>query len=278
MTVLQQRFFFGTLLLGGVLLALFADQRLSTSGFFLALIVLFGGVSWIEFSRMTGIAWRAAFATGLVAVVALPIVAWLTRRGDLPVWGTAGAIELGIVAAVPFFLSALCFTREPNAERVKWLTHTTLGVAYLGIPLWFVVQLRLAEKGGSWIFLAVLLIKGNDIGAYLVGRAIGRTPLTPVSPKKTVEGALGGLSLGILVALAFVWPLGLTDLRTALMIGLLGGVAGQAGDLAESLFKRAFGVKDSGALVPAFGGALDMLDSILLGVPVIWAVKVAMGA
>jgi phosphatidate cytidylyltransferase len=132
----------------------------------------------------------------------------------------------------------------------------------------------ITEKNvGPWLLLATILVsKLNDIGGYLVGSLVGRTPLAPgVSPKKSVEGAVAGLALGMLGAVAaFQWfcpTAGLLSVAQAAAFGLIVSCATQVGDLAESLIKRAYGVKDSAALIPAFGGILDLLDSFILAAP-----------
>ena len=119
--------------------------------------------------------------------------------------------------------------------------------------------------------------KFTDIGAYLVGCAIGRHKLIPrISPGKSWEGVFGGVLVGTLVGTLYVWglrdvfaPLGLTWLR-ALPLGLVLSVCAVVGDLTESLFKRAANVKDSGGVVPGMGGTLDVLDSILFTAPAVY--------
>jgi phosphatidate cytidylyltransferase len=116
----------------------------------------------------------------------------------------------------------------------------------------------------------MLIVMTNDTAAYYVGSAIGKHRLyEAVSPKKSIEGALGGLvgSLGgtLLAKFTFFATLGFADaLITALVIGTIG----QVGDLFESLLKRSFGVKDSGTLFPGHGGVLDRMDSIIFAAPV----------
>lgn len=124
---------------------------------------------------------------------------------------------------------------------------------------------------GRWVFIGfMLMLWTNDTGAYLVGRAIGRTPLlSAVSPKKTIEGFVGGVlcTLGTAYALARYQPV--LELRDWLMCGLIVALASTLGDLLESAFKRARGVKDSGKLLPGHGGILDRFDGFLLAVPAV---------
>jgi phosphatidate cytidylyltransferase len=114
----------------------------------------------------------------------------------------------------------------------------------------------------------------SDSGAYLIGRAIGRRPLIPVvSPKKTVEGLMGGLACAALTGSVSV-ALFKMDISWAvgLLIGLAVGIVGVVGDLAESVLKREAGVKDSGTLIPGHGGMLDRLDALLFTFTVGWYV------
>lgn len=144
-------------------------------------------------------------------------------------------------------------------------------LAFLYIPcmLMHLIQLRQTTFGIQWIFVIMLIVMTNDSAAYYSGSAFGKHRLYPlVSPKKSIEGAIGGL-LGsicgtLLAKFTFFPQLTLLDaVLTALVIGMVG----QAGDLFESLLKRSFGVKDSGSIIPGHGGVLDRLDSILFAAP-----------
>jgi phosphatidate cytidylyltransferase len=123
-------------------------------------------------------------------------------------------------------------------------------------------------QGGVGLLAMVLLVtKLGDIGAYLVGTRFGRTPLIPrISPKKTVEGAVAGLTFSVLTALSCRWFVHL-DYLHLLCIGIAMAVLGQLGDLSESLMKRDCGIKDSGSIFPGLGGALDSMDSLIFTAP-----------
>lgn len=141
---------------------------------------------------------------------------------------------------------------------------------YIPFLISHLVMLRLLPLGTSWLLLIMLIVMTNDAAAYYIGSAFGKHRLyEAVSPKKSIEGALGGLlgSLaGALIAKFTFFPqLGYTDIIiTALFIGIIG----QLGDLFESLLKRSFGVKDSGSIFPGHGGVLDRMDSIIFAAPV----------
>jgi phosphatidate cytidylyltransferase len=149
-------------------------------------------------------------------------------------------------------------------------------VAYLGLLPTFLAQLRwLAplEKGVAAIAMTVFVAKSCDIGAYFTGRTLGRHKMTPVlSPKKTWEGAIGGLVTSALAAVLLdrfgPAPLLQENLAIELGYGLSVGVAGMLGDLAESLIKRDCEQKDASQVVPGFGGVLDVVDAILFAAPV----------
>ncbi|MBI2807327.1 MAG: phosphatidate cytidylyltransferase [Planctomycetes bacterium] len=162
-------------------------------------------------------------------------------------------------------------------RSVERMALTWLIVAYLGLLPCFFAQIRWLpgdhQANSVRIALAAFVPKCCDIGAYGVGRLIGRTKMTPVlSPKKTWEGALGGLATAVLAAVAIdrLGPTAvlLQDLRWEIGFGLSVGLAGMLGDLAESLLKRDCQTKDASATVPGFGGVLDVVDAIIFSAPV----------
>lgn len=205
------------------------------------------------------------------------------RKGELLPFALYGALvlftplfydgRLFIMACAGFFLlTAFHFLfRLRDMETVARDVGLVV-TAYLYVPflLAHLVMLRLLPDGSSWLLLIMLIVMTNDSAAYYIGSAIGKHRLYPaVSPKKSIEGALGGLlgSLGgtLLAKFTFFSSLSYVD---ALLAALLVGITGQLGDLFESLLKRSFGVKDSGTLLPGHGGVLDRLDSIILAAPV----------
>jgi phosphatidate cytidylyltransferase len=126
--------------------------------------------------------------------------------------------------------------------------------------------------GAAWVFLVLAITWFDDTMAYVVGSTWGRHQMAPyLSPKKSWEGAIGGFVASVLVALLAVPLLGLPiSYPAAALLGMAGGIAGQAGDLVESLIKRQIGTKDIGHMIPGHGGLLDRLDSMLFTAPVLY--------
>lgn len=165
-----------------------------------------------------------------------------------------------------FFLYYLLFYR--GSHFLIHLGITLAGSFYIGWLLRYPVLLL--QEGISILFLALIITWGNDMGAYLMGSLWGRHPLAPdLSPNKSVEGALGGLLGALVSALIMGSSLGMAP-PGLILVGLVGGLSAQLGDLFESKIKRSFGVKDSGSIFPGHGGVLDRIDSLLFSLPVIY--------
>jgi phosphatidate cytidylyltransferase len=158
---------------------------------------------------------------------------------------------------------------ERAAMRTGW---AIAGPLYIGGLFATTALLYQRPNGGSWVLLALLCAFWSDTGGYFVGRYYGKRKLAPVvSPKKTVEGALGGLAAGLLGGLlAHFWFLRELPLSHAVALSLVATAVGQAGDLCESLIKRSMGVKDSGTVLPGHGGILDRSDAMLFSAAAIW--------
>ena len=162
---------------------------------------------------------------------------------------------------------------EHAQETAQHLAGQILGLVYIAGPLVILVLIRSGPQGASWIFYLLMVIFAGDTGAYYLGSYLGKHKLCPrVSPKKSVEGALGGVGANLLAAaLAQLLFFNALALAAAMALGVLAGAAGQIGDLFESIFKRAAGVKDSGTILPGHGGILDRIDALLFAIPVVYA-------
>jgi phosphatidate cytidylyltransferase len=184
---------------------------------------------------------------------------------DHPGWLHATLNTLGVFALVGGLLRPEPV--ETAAFRSAW--HFASPV-YVGGLLSCVDLLPGLPRGGAWVLLSMFLAWLSDTFAYFTGRAFGKTKLYPrLSPKKTVEGSLGGLVGAICGAVAstFWLPIPLFD---AVVLAIVANLAGQAGDLFESLLKRSVGVKDSGTLLPGHGGMLDRVDALMYTAAITW--------
>jgi phosphatidate cytidylyltransferase len=186
-------------------------------------------------------------------------------------------VLLTVLAAVPVAGPLVTLARL-GAIETAGLRACALGFAplFVAVPptLLAVMRRTLGSAGPGAVLLALGLGWFTDTGAYFSGRLFGRRKLyEAVSPKKTVEGALGGLVASVVWALfsaLVLLPRGMLPLAHAVPLGVVGGVLGQAGDLAESLLKRSMGHKDSGAIVPGHGGVLDRIDAVLVTATVVY--------
>jgi phosphatidate cytidylyltransferase len=156
----------------------------------------------------------------------------------------------------------------PAADSLSRVAATVFGPLYVGLPLGALIAVRW-EHGREAALLVLLLVVVSDTAQYYTGRMLGRRSLAPVlSPKKTVEGAAGGVVAGALtiaIVGAWWWPAAPVAVRAA--AGVLLVLVGIAGDLFESLLKRAAGMKDSSSLIPGHGGMLDRIDSVTAAAP-----------
>lgn len=167
------------------------------------------------------------------------------------------------------------FRFKVNADAPQVAIKQIFGVLYIPLFISFIVMLRATSNGPLWVFFLLWVVAWGDTGALYVGSMLGRHKLCPaVSPKKTIEGAMGGLAANLTFAWIFKFLfLNTMSGLTCTIFALVVGTVGQIGDLFESEFKRAAGVKDSSALLPGHGGFLDRLDALLLAAPVAFLLK-----
>jgi phosphatidate cytidylyltransferase len=185
-------------------------------------------------------------------------------------WAGDARVLLTVFVVLPVFGPLFTLVRLGSIETAA-LRACALGFgpAFIAAPLTLLalMRLNLGAAGSGSVILAIGLAWFADTGAYFAGRFLGKHKLyEAVSPKKTVEGAVGGLVASVVWALlgSFWFLRGALPVAHAIPLALVGGVLGQAGDLAESLLKRSTGVKDSGAVVPGHGGILDRVDALIL--------------
>jgi len=242
-------------------------------------IVYLGQLEYFDLVRATGIA--PAAKTTLVVSQLLLIVATLSPDlADfvMPVAGT-------------FICFYLLF--QPKLATIADISTSILGLFYGGYLPSYWVRMRSLDTvsnlplGGYWVedwtnlqvlpqglkitLLTFLCIWAADIGAYFIGKFFGKTRLSNISPKKTVEGAVFGVFGSVVVAITGAWYLDWSSWQwTGLALGLIIGIASLLGDLTESMMKRDAGVKDSGQLIPGHGGILDRADSYVFTAPLVY--------
>jgi phosphatidate cytidylyltransferase len=302
--MLSTRLVFGTLMVAGLLAALWVDEWFAPwfpFWFVLCTAALMGAAR--EIVGLLGA--TSANPSGnsvLGGVLAIVIANWVPHliENNSQAEGESALLYDPVrpldVLAWPFltFIAVLmaCFVVQsiqfarPGRTMAK-ISGTVLAVAYVGLLGSFTIQMRWFEgqhQGLMALLFLVATAKGADTGAYTLGRLAGRHKLWPqLSPKKTIEGALGGLAFGVVAALlvatiarrwlgipTFSWPL-------AAIYGLVIAAVAQLGDLMESMIKRDCERKDASQAVPGFGGVLDVLDSLMFAGPVAYALWISFG-
>ncbi|MCQ3809302.1 MAG: phosphatidate cytidylyltransferase [Acidimicrobiia bacterium] len=249
------------LLLGGIFLGAVALGEKVTLAL-LVLVLLIAAAEWFTTLRHAG--YQPPTLVGFVAVVAMPLAAF---------WRGADGIVLVLVFAL--FGAGLWYLGGVGRDRpLANLGVTLFGIAYIGVTGAFGGLLLDLPDGAELVLTAVILTAAHDVGAFAVGRAAGRTPLSRVSPNKTVEGLIGGTILTIAAALVFISILEIGPFGDApgsrsdgVILGIVVAVVAPLADLMESAIKRDLGIKDMGSLLPGHGGMLDRIDALLFVLP-----------
>jgi phosphatidate cytidylyltransferase len=229
-----------------------------------ALYVLGGGISLIEFLRL------------------------YLERSHEHAWLPGSGVVIGlavVLLSLVFLLVPVELTATPQR-----LSLASYGLVYCGLLFTYVAAVGLLRAGPAWVTILLTIAWFNDTGGYFAGRFLGgkifsKKLYAEVSPKKTWEGFCGGLVGSFVATLAaklWYFPLGYAyagfgeatgpnlTLVDCLLLAIPGGAIGVAGDLAESMFKRAFDVKDSGSILPGHGGILDRVDALLFAAPYVY--------
>jgi phosphatidate cytidylyltransferase len=290
--MLRTRLWVGACLIALVAGVLALDRRLAPWFPFLFVLVL--GLTLVACHELLALlpsAGKPAAWLCYAGLIALTAANWVPHimnhflgpardRWNLQAWGCVASV-LALLVLAAFLVEMATF--EAPGESVKRIGLTVGIAAYLGLLGSFLAQLRwLPDLSGGptsgkratvALAAAIFVPKCCDIGAYFTGRFLGRHPMAPVlSPKKTWEGAAGGLAAAIVAAIAIEKLSGVSLLEGGIVIvaifGLTLGIAGILGDLAESLIKRDCQRKDASQVVPGFGGVLDVVDSIVFAAPV----------
>jgi phosphatidate cytidylyltransferase len=235
----------------------------------LAFATVVGIIAHDEYLRMALPVSADDRALGLRAAAAVCTTAIMVAPS---LWGL-GAPTTAALGFSALVMSFAVLGRSAQLEHAgKHLAVCLSGLVYVPFLL---AHLPLLKVGGEpyWLIVALCTAFFADTVAYFFGRAFGKHKLYPaVSPKKTIEGSVGGVIGSVLATLGVgtFWTLPELDVVHAIVLGVLASFCGQAGDLVESMVKRTFGVKDSGAILPGHGGMLDRIDALLFVAPVVY--------
>ncbi|MBU1087822.1 MAG: phosphatidate cytidylyltransferase [Candidatus Omnitrophica bacterium] len=179
--------------------------------------------------------------------------------------------ELLFIVTSTLIFFVLQFIRKDSSQAIVGISTTLFGIFYVSWFLSFLIKIRFLPQGTLFAAFLLLVTKMGDVGAYLVGKSIGKHTLIPrISPKKTLEGSLGGLIFSLIAAGMSKMYLPFISIGHLLAMGVLLGFLAQLGDLCESLIKRDCQVKDSGDRLPGLGGILDIIDSIIFAAPIFY--------
>ena len=219
-------------------------------------------IGCLELFTMTHAGDRIAQAVGVAISAAVSLAIYAFGVGD-------SRVLLTLLVVVPALGPLVTLVRLGDLSTAALRAFAlSIGPLFVAAPLTLLALMRrdFGREGPGLVVLSLMFSWWGDTGGYFAGRYLGKRKLyEAVSPKKTVEGAIGGLAGSVLGAVvASLWYLPRLPLTHSIPLAIVAGVLGQAGDLGESLIKRSVGVKDSGAIVPGHGGILDRVDALLL--------------
>lgn len=222
------------------------------------------------------------FYKGAQAKGATPLtiagLAWTVMLIISPHCPSAYAAPTLLTSAVVLLPIALLFRQRKEGAFLDW-AWTVAGIMYIGWLLGHYVSLRELEHGREWVLFALVVTFASDTMAYFIGRAWGNHKMAPnISPKKSWEGAAGGLAGAVIAGVLLAMLPGLTlGYAAAALLALAISAFGQVGDLFESIYKRYTGIKDSGRWLPGHGGFLDRMDSVLFAGAVVYYYVILLG-
>ena len=254
------------------------------SFFFLFTIIHFG--CWFEYQKLIGLIYpeyaeiKPVHKYGIM-IAGWAFMLWMTNRAYT--FGGISLQDIGLnlllISGVVLPLFLVFFSKNLS---LKSIGYSLAGLVYISLSWGLMIGIRndgMLFKGSfvfmdtGWVIPIVLIsaIWINDTMAYIVGSFIGKTPLSSISPKKTIEGTIGGAVLCVAaVTLVGHYAFGLKDMVSLAVISTIAAFMGTIGDLFESKLKRLAGVKDSGSIMPGHGGFLDRFDSLILATPFVW--------
>jgi phosphatidate cytidylyltransferase len=234
-------------------------------------LLLLAFVEYAQLARAVGLP-IPAVASGVATLLASVGITSRLWVGDV-VTGQAVLLD-AILMSMFVVLGALSLASwRGDRDALGRVAASVFPLLYLGLPIGALIAIR-DMHGPQGLFLLMLTVMVSDTAQYYTGRAFGRRPLAPaISPKKTMEGAVGGFVCGtLLMVIAGHWWLPSVPASIRALLGAVVVALGIAGDLFESMLKRSAGVKDSSALIPGHGGILDRIDALLFAAPIYYVV------
>ncbi|MCR8642156.1 phosphatidate cytidylyltransferase [Paenibacillus sp. N1-5-1-14] len=252
----------------------FLGMLIAGGYYYAALILIMAIIGYYEYIRMFGLQ-----NFRITSIIGLLLLLWLAIPWEMDAFSLGIELKMDAVLWMAMFILLTITVTSKNKFVIDQAAAVFLGAVYIGFGFHYMISTRLLETGGLfYTFLLFICIWSTDAGAYFVGSKFGKTPLWPtISPKKSIEGAVGGIIISVIAALCFAWfnP-ELLSYGKAVGIGVIIGIIGQLGDLIQSAYKRVKGIKDTGTILPGHGGVLDRVDSWLIVFPFIHWIGILM--
>lgn len=202
---------------------------------------------------------------GTVFSVLLPLIAFL---GGSESFHVAAVLLALTILVLPIYKRQI---KKDLSTDIQASSVTILGILYVGWTSSYLILIRNMSAGFHFLLFFYLLIIANDVSSYYFGKLFGRTKIFQyISPGKSLQGTLAGLAITIGAAYLVSYLLPIKEIRYILLLGALISISGQLGDLVESSLKREAGIKDTGKILPGFGGLLDRFDSLIFAAPVVY--------
>ena len=269
---------FKTRLLSGILLVIIALVTIISGGPVLwAVVTLISLIGMRELYKPFHMENELPGICGYLSAILYDILLFALNGGFLP--GESRDWFMGLFMALIISLMAVMVFSYPKYHADQ-LTAAFFGVFYVAVMLSYIYQIRGLPGGAYTVWLVFICSWGCDTCAYCVGMLIGKHKMAPrLSPKKSVEGGIGGIAGAALIAVLYAlainhWGKAGVSVASFAVIGAAGGMISQVGDLGASAIKRIYGIKDYGKLIPGHGGILDRFDSVIFTAPIIYYLAV----